>query len=70
MLYYLVCEFRGRCYRFKETSRVLLGRIEGFERNFGAFLPVADFEFRSMLVKGYSVAKIVAMLVGDLLNGS
>ena len=58
MLYYLVCELRGRCCRFEDTSRILLGRIEDFERNFVAFLPVADFEFRSMFVKGHGVAKI------------
>ena len=58
MLYCLVCGFRGRRCRFGETSRVRLGRIEGFERNFVAFLPVADFEFRSMFVKGHGVAKI------------
>lgn len=58
MLYYFVCEFRGSCCRSEKTSRVRLGRIEGVERNFVAFLPVADFELRSMFVKGHGVAKI------------
>jgi hypothetical protein len=68
-LYYFVCEFRGSCCRVEEASRVSVGGIEGFERNFVAFLPVADFEFRSAFVKGHGVAKIADCVGRGLAEG-